>query len=141
MEILLRLIVPGVFFAVGLGFAAMGSHLLRGATRLARTGLRVPGEVTGMRYNTTSEIGRGSYYPVLSFRTLDGRDLETASDIGTDPPMAHEGDQVTVVYDPFEPHTARIDSAVGKGSLVGWACVAGGGVLVVLSVLGAIALL
>ncbi|MQA96846.1 MAG: DUF3592 domain-containing protein [Streptosporangiales bacterium] len=119
----------GLFVLVGLGFVAMGRYLIRSANRLARVGVRVPGEVVGMRVNETSEVGRGSYYPVLRFATADGRDVETASDIGTDPAPAREGDRVTVVYDPAEPRTARIDSTLGRGTGIGWACVIGGAAL------------
>lgn len=123
----------GLFVAVGLGFVAMGRYLIRSANRLASVGVRVPGEVIGMRVNETSEVGRSSYYPILRFRTADGREMETSSDIGTDPPPAREGDHVTVIYDPAEPRTARIDSTLGRGSGIGWACVIGGGALALVS--------
>lgn len=116
----------GIFVLVGLGFVAMGRYLVRSASRLASVGVRVPGQVVGMRTGETSDIGRGSYYPILRFRTADGHDIETSSDIGTDPPPAREGDHVTVVYDPAEPRTARIDSTLGRGSGIGWACIVGG---------------
>lgn len=124
----------GLFVLVGLGFVAMGRYLIRSARRLASIGVRVPGVVAGIRASETSDVGRGSYYPILRFRTADGQDIETSSDIGTDPPPAREGDRVTVVYDPAEPRTARIDSMLGSGSGIGWACVIGGAALTIVAI-------
>ncbi|MGH3729193.1 MAG: DUF3592 domain-containing protein [Micromonosporaceae bacterium] len=133
------ILCTGVFVAVGVGFAAIGQYLVRSARKLASVGVRVPGEVIGMRVDQSAEVGRGSDYPILRFRTVDGRDVETSSDIGTDPAPAHEGDQVTVLYDPADPRTARIDSTLGRGSGIGWACLIGGGLLALAATLLGIA--
>ena len=84
--------------------AAVGIFLLRQERRLTRTGQRVTGTVTDLRWHSHATQGGGgytTYHAVLSFRTPDGqqrrylvRDVDTVQfgdvqDVSTqDPPRA-----------------------------------------------------
>lgn len=120
-----------VFWIIGLGFVLMGLYLIRSGNRLRRTGARAHAEVVGMHIGQSSDVGGGSYYPVVRFRTADGQEIETSTAIGTSPSFVREGATVTVLYDPAQPRDVRIDSALGTGTCLGWGCVVGGGAVVV----------
>jgi hypothetical protein len=66
----------------------------------------------------------------VRFRTADGEEIEGSSSVGTSPSFVREGATVTVLYDPAQSRDVRIDSALGNGTCIGWACVIGGGAVV-----------
>lgn len=107
-----------VFLLFGSGFAWFGIHQIRIARRLARHGVRVPGVVTRLRWES-SDNG-GSHYPTLRFQTVDGAVVEVESDLGSSPAPARVGQQITVLYDPARPSLARMDTPFGRGSVHGW---------------------
>ncbi|MEU5880343.1 DUF3592 domain-containing protein [Spirillospora sp. NPDC047279] len=118
-------VLPPVFVLAGLGFAAFGAHLIRTGRRLRDHGVRVPGTVVRLRWDS-NDSGGGTFYPLLRFRTADGAAVETESDVGTNPAPAREGQQVTVVYDPEKPRRARMDTMLGQGAALGAVMVAFG---------------
>lgn len=75
---------------------------------------RVPGIVARL----TKEVGYSgsggafSRHPVLRFTTLAGQEVRARVKVGSNPPLAREGQRVTVVYDPRKPTEAVIE---GKG--------------------------
>lgn len=104
-----------------------GWRVIKEARRLREQGVRVPGVVVRLTFSPSRGTDPGgTYSPVLRFRTAEGQDMETESDVGTSPAPAREGDQVTVIYDPQKPTLARIDSMSGRGTAIGGLLVAGG---------------
>jgi hypothetical protein len=90
--------------------------------------------------------GGSRCYPTFRFRTADGTEIETESDLGANPAPALAGQRVTVVYDPARPRRARMDSMLGGGAIHGpifvafgmlTTLVAGGVLVAVLGRLGA----
>lgn len=48
------------------------------------------------------------YHPVLQFTTKDGHEVRAKVKVGTNPPVAREGQAVSVLYDPEDPTEAEI---------------------------------
>jgi hypothetical protein len=111
-------VLPPMFVLAGLGFAAVGWHVIRTGRRLKRYGRPVPGTVVKLRWQS-NDHGGGSFYPLLRFHTADGTVVETESDLGANPAPARAGQQVTVVYDPAKPRRARMASMMGSGAVHG----------------------
>jgi hypothetical protein len=104
-----------------------GLRAIQSGRRLREHGVRVPGVVIRLKFShSRGDTTRGTYSPVLRFRTAEGQDIETESDVGTTPAPAREGEQVFVIYDPQTPTLARIDSMSGRGIALGGLIVAGG---------------
>ncbi|MQA96850.1 MAG: DUF3592 domain-containing protein [Streptosporangiales bacterium] len=125
---------PLLFVLFGLLFCWVGLRLALAGRRLRESGVRVPGVVVRNQWSSGDGTG-GTFYPVMRFRTADGRDLEVRSEVGSNPAHVREGAQVTVVYDPAKPERARIDSMVGRGGAVGVLFVAVGAVVTVVAVI------
>jgi hypothetical protein len=49
-------------------------------------------------------------YPVVRYRTTDGREVVFRSGFGSQPPLWRPGQPVTVLYDPANPEAARIET-------------------------------
>jgi hypothetical protein len=56
-------------------------------------------------------------YPVVRYRTVDGREVVFRSDLGAQPSPWRPGQPVTVLYNPADPQEARIDSKVRSAAL------------------------
>jgi hypothetical protein len=129
-----------LFILVGVLFAALGAYFTRKQLLLRRNGQRVTGTVTSIDRQWDSGGGAdGSpggyvYYPVLSFQTLAGQQIETRSGVGASNPHVEAGQQVRVLYDPANPSTAEVDNFYTQSAafLLGLLCAAfGTGVAVV----------
>jgi hypothetical protein len=107
---------------VGLVLAAGGGYGARQGRRLTRTGQRVPGTVVSLawKHSSGSEGGSQVCHPVLAFRTLDGRVIQTATGVGSSRVIAQPGEEVPVIYDPRNPSRAEIDTWAGRASWLPW---------------------
>ena len=56
-------------------------------------------------------------YPVVRYRTTDGREVVFRSDLGSQPSPWRPGQPVTVLYDPTDPQQARIETAARSTGL------------------------
>lgn len=84
-------------------------------TGFRRRAQRTSGVVVGFRTSTSRGGGprpKTMYHPILEFTTQDGRHVKSSPKAGTNPPIARDGDRVTVVYDPREPDQVEVG---GKG--------------------------
>lgn len=105
-----------VYF-VGLMFVLGGGYGIHRDRRLNRTGERVPGTVVGLRWRSSSGPDGGrACHPVLAFRTLDGRDIQAETRVGSSRVIAHPGEQVPVIYDPRNPARAEINTRAGRAA-------------------------
>lgn len=62
------------------------------------------------------------FKPVVEFQTVDGTRIEFTSSMGTSPPSYDVGDNVTVYYDPKDPHSAMLSDWIsmwGASIIVG----------------------
>jgi hypothetical protein len=102
-----ELIISIVFSLVGLLLVAIGVFIWIRTRIFLSTAQEVKGTVVRMVYHHSSE-GGGGYSPVYQFRTIDGQTIEAGDSMSSNPPMFHEGQVIDVLYDPANPHKARI---------------------------------
>jgi hypothetical protein len=105
---------------IGLVLAAAGGYGVRQDRRLTRTGQRVPGTVVSLAWKQSIDSEALACHPVLAFRTLDGREIQTATGVGSSRVIAQPGEQVRVIYDPYNPPRAEIDTWAGRASWLPW---------------------
>jgi hypothetical protein len=84
-----------------------------------------------VRSNLSSQGPR--WHPVVRYRTADGHVVQFVSTFGTSPSIWHTGQMVTVLYDPLNPESARVET--GARTLFSLAFIAMGGCAIVLGVL------
>ena len=103
-------LVPLAFVGVGGVVVLLGLRDLCRQVAFHRRALRCRGVVTDFRtkwrHGTGNERGHTVYYPVLAFRTVEGRDVETAGRLGRSRRGFRPGQAVTVTYDPRDPSHA-----------------------------------
>ncbi|MDQ7797433.1 MAG: DUF3592 domain-containing protein [Candidatus Edwardsbacteria bacterium] len=103
-----------VFFLFGgLGLASLIAGLVWGAKRAAlfRTGLIAQGRVVAMQQGEVAddeESPRPSYYPMVEFRTPDGRSFQFKGSTGSSSPEFAIGAEVDVRYNPQKPQQAQL---------------------------------
>jgi hypothetical protein len=121
----------------GLLFAGVGGYLVYQKHRLAKVGQRVPGTVIDIREHVIVGAQGGesrSWYAVLAFRTLDGREIRTEVRCGRRRGAEQAGSQIGVIYDPLRPSNAEIDTAAGRSAAYGYVAVATGLLIIVLGI-------
>ena len=112
-------LIPPAFALIG-GLILWWSVRQQVALRRFKTrAARAVGVCTSLRSEHRGSAGDSSvlYFPVVRFTLPDGRQVETETMMGTSPPAAREGQQVTVLYDPDRPTAARIDGFWADGTL------------------------
>lgn len=134
------------FFAVGIGavLLSMAALIYIRTLLFIRTAQHAKGTVIEMVYrrkNTRSGGKGGGYLPVYQFKTLDGKKITAKDSLSSNPPRFQVGQQVDVLYNPNNPHDARINQWLnlyfvpvllgGLGLLFG-----GMGIIIVLSKVG-----
>jgi hypothetical protein len=108
-------LIPLVALAIGVGLVIGGIHRYRTGRAFLESAHRVPGMVAGIhRVETTDSY---EFFPVLRFRTLEGAEVETVGQTrgGSYELTRLKGTAVTVLYDPRNPRTARMDTSSGRG--------------------------
>lgn len=105
-----------LLFVVGLIFVVGGGYGIHQNRRLNRIGERVPGTVVGLRWRMSSSDAGRVCHPVLAFRTLDGRDIQAETGVGSSRVIAQPGEQVPVIYDPRNPVKAEINTRAGRAA-------------------------
>ncbi|OGF05363.1 MAG: hypothetical protein A2273_04435 [Candidatus Edwardsbacteria bacterium RifOxyA12_full_54_48] len=102
-----------LFLFGGLGLASLTAGLVWGAKRAAlfRTGLIAQGRVVAMHQGEVvddEESPRPSYYPMVEFRTPDGRSFQFKGSTGSSSPEFTIGAEVEVRYNPQKPQQAQL---------------------------------
>jgi hypothetical protein len=92
------------------GFFLLRLSVSRASTsiHLKREGAAGPGHVTGS-VTTTGKGGKTMYAPIVDFVTLAGEKITFQSSMYRPSPLP-PGKPLTVLYQPANPHEARIDS-------------------------------
>lgn len=109
-------IMMGIFLLIGLILLYLGfAFFLRKRASLQKLTESVTGTVTEL-FSQRMTGSRGGYYtgtaPIVSFRTQSGEDMQFRSSVFSSPPAYQVGQEVTVIYDPFQPQTAIIRSSL-----------------------------
>ena len=91
-----------------------GTRTLREARGFRSRALRAPGILVGIHADRHND--HPTTYPVLRFRTAQGADVQTTSNVNEGPfyLTRMRGRQVPVLYDPDDPRKACIDSPSGR---------------------------
>lgn len=98
-----------IFAAFGLVFAAIGELLWHFDNKLAGSGERASGVVTGFESSYTSDSGT-TYKPRVRYTDAQGTERNFTSSMGSNPRAFDRGEEVEVIYDPASPDRAIIDS-------------------------------
>lgn len=101
-----------ILIVVGCPFFGIGAYEAWQARQEAQTFVAVTGTVVDNSYQTTIQDGMesGAYYPVVEFSPMDGVPVRFTDGAGSLPPDYEVGAPVPVLYDPADPHTARLNS-------------------------------
>lgn len=102
----LRRLAPFLLIA-GVGLFALGVHQSRALLRLESFGLRARGVVSSL--SSSSSSTGSSYYPVVTYTDQAGERIRFRDNTGSNPPMYHVNESVTVLYSTAEPANAIID--------------------------------
>jgi len=97
------------FLLFGLVFAGIGGWFYWGSAQLAETGARAQGIVVDLEWRRDSD-GDSTYRPVVEFTDQSGTRHQFVESIGSSPPAFSRGEEVEVIYDPWAPDEAIIDS-------------------------------
>lgn len=118
MALLFALIFGGIGVLL-LGIAAVSA--VRAGGQMSRE-VEAPGAVVDVVMRRTRDTETNQlqeyYYPVVSFATADGAQMEVQLADGSWPAAYGVGDQVTVLYDSAKPREVRIKS--GASALLLW---------------------
>lgn len=97
------------FLLVGIGMMTGGLLWFRSTRHWVRGASSAQGRVLGFA-KTLNEEGKDFYYPLIAFKTAEGRTIEFRSKIGRERPMYQVNDPVEVLYEPRRPNEAVIRS-------------------------------
>jgi hypothetical protein len=98
-----------VVIVIGLAILVLGWQWRIHTQNLIGTMLPTEGQVVQVVSHPGSK-GKVFFYPIVEFRTADGRIIRFEGSTGSNPPAHRVGDQVQVRYDPQSPESAVIDS-------------------------------
>lgn len=106
--------VVGVFFAgFGALFVSVGWRARTRYRRLVDTGIRTQAQVIGVRRSwsagTDGTGGGYVYFPVVSFRTKEGQEVTAEPRTSSSMTRVQVGEQVSVLYDPADPHSILLE--------------------------------
>jgi uncharacterized protein DUF3592 len=106
--------VVGVIFAgFGVLFASLAWRARTRYRRLADSGIRTQAQVIKVRRTLSAGSdgvgGRYVYKPVVSFHTQDGQQVTAEPRTTSSMTPAQVGEQVSVLYDPADPHSILLE--------------------------------
>jgi hypothetical protein len=104
-----------VFLLTAVSLIVLATRELRQLRRLRERGIRVPGIVVEFK---SVRLGDSDVLrPLLRFRTVDGRVIETVSKLSPGPLIGqeHPGQPVSVVYDPENPTSSIVGGVPPNG--------------------------
>jgi len=101
----------GLFAVIGVGALIGAGVVLNSTYQFLDWASYSDGVVTELVRNRSNQgSGRGSYAPVVEFKTESGETIEFVSTTSSNPPSFRKGERVEVVYDPWSPQDAKINS-------------------------------
>lgn len=101
------------FIPVGFGFLLFAiAVIIFVRTRIfINKAQEVKGTVVEMVYRRKStKRNGGGYLPVYQFRTIDGKKITAKDSLSSNPPRFQVGQEIDVLYNPENPHNARINN-------------------------------
>lgn len=135
------MLIAVILAVIGGVLTAGGVTAARANARFRRRAERAQGTIVELQLGASpgdTVVAGGSgplYYPVVAFTTGEGRPIRARSAFGANPAPGRVGDTVTVLYDPRDPHSFRLDRfAAGGGCVTAALLVAGLTVLAVAAI-------
>jgi hypothetical protein len=101
--------VGPIGIVIGLGLLSLGWQWRAHTQDMVAAMLPVEGRVVQM-IPLVNDEGKTHFYPIVEFRTAEGRTIRFQGSAGSNPPAHRVGDQVQVRYDSQSPESAVIDS-------------------------------
>lgn len=101
------LLVGVIFLAVGAPMLLVAVFLVVRTRRFLESAVDTTGTIVNLLESTDSDGGT-TYQAVVRFETADGREIEWAETMASNPPAGQPGDEVPMKYDPANPENARI---------------------------------
>jgi hypothetical protein len=95
----------------GLAVLGLGVYQSRMLLKLEASGIRTAGRVTALSSSTGSD-GAVTYHPLVCYVDADGRTVVFRDSTGSNPPLYHVGEAVTVLYPADHSPGAIIDRGV-----------------------------
>ena len=101
-----------IFGGAGITLLAVAGFWANLENQFLKSSARANGVVSRLERRESNRNGRTSYnyYPVVQFRTSQGRQVTFTSSSGSYPASYQEGDTVEVAYDPARPDHAEINA-------------------------------
>src|SRR4051794_40986733 len=103
-----------IFAGVGLVMLSISGYLFYQEKQFLQHAQVGNGIVTALQQSTSSK-GSVTYYPVVVYRTSNGKEMEFSSSFSSNPPSYEIGEKVEVYYEPNQPQSAEI-----KGFFTQW---------------------
>ena len=123
------LIASAISFLIATGCVLACVNALITQYRKQAVSISAAGSVVELQKRVINPGSSGVYCPVIEYRTGSGQVVRFASAFGTMPATHKVGQTVKVAYNPKEPDTAEIDSALSNwfvpGCLLGFAVFGG----------------
>lgn len=101
--------IGGVFLGFGLVFGGVGACSVIADHDNVQNGARAEGTVVSLERRNNPDSGT-TYHPVVEFGDSNGERHRFTSSFGSNPASFERGERVEVVYDPWKPEKAIIDS-------------------------------
>lgn len=115
--------LAGGCFAAGMVLAGIGAWQRRTVVRLVANGRRVTATAVDSILHT-SDLGHETHHIVWRFVTGEGVAIEHEG-LATAVHHPHEGETATIIYDPVDPHNARLETVAER--TLSWALFYGTG--------------
>jgi Protein of unknown function (DUF3592) len=106
-KVALQRLAPLLLIA-GVGLLGLGVRQSRALMQLQSLGVRTHGVISSLSLSSSGS-GSRSYYPVVTYTDQAGKSARFRDNTGSNPPMYHVGDSVTVLYSPAALGNAIID--------------------------------
>lgn len=103
-------LVGTIFLVVSVVLLVACGLTARNGRNFAASAERAEGTVVDLSRSSGKSQGDTVYYPVVSYRTAQGEEVEFISSWGSRPAPYRRGAKITVLYDAAEPQEARIES-------------------------------
>jgi hypothetical protein len=105
-------LVTLILLVAGAPFVLLGAYEAVQTQGLLSRWSRAGGTIVDNSYATTQDgtTVSGAYYPVVEFTTADGEVVRFTDGVGSLPPDYAVDAHVPVIYDPADPHAARLAS-------------------------------
>jgi len=97
-----------LFLLIGLGMLVGSFFLYQNTVSFLETAIKADGVVVDLVRSRNSDST--TYAPTVRFKTNRGNTIEFTSTTSSNPPSYSVGEKVEVLYEPSQPHSAKINS-------------------------------